>query len=258
MPLKRLKGMQYYGLSPEQLFYENNTLRVARDRLSIRSLFNIDSGTGYAANSALDNVFQLGWDSVALLEKVGNGFRLMRLTCYPRAKDMVRTDIGGCGVIYNQVVTRAVDTCTFVMLKKDNRIVMAHLDAKNLTVGLEAIQGFMGSADGVSGICSYLPEVDEKDGTRRIDFSNELKRIYSQVLPVERKDEQTGESGYFGHFEIGIYFDGNDTALYGDVIRMPLADFQAQIADSYLFHDEFSLLVAVEDHMRKRDRYTVV
>lgn len=250
MPLERLKGMGSYHLGPEELSYRGNTLKIDLKKASILGLFtSSDAGAGLGENRAFDNVFQLGWDSVAKIRRVGNRFLLLALRVYDRDGCGARTDTNGVNVLYDQIFTRAVDTCTFVLLKKGDEIVMAHLDVKRLDRGMRAISEFMAADAAVSGICSYVPDGEHGD---RQGFLNTIQSRYDGVMAIDRKDYTKDEGNYFGHFEIGVYCNEGATALYGDITRIPEPkDFQRKSADSYIFTDLHSLNFAIDAHMRR-------
>lgn len=243
MALERLKGMQYYGLSSVK--YDSSGLHLNGDAASFPEIFtSVGVGKVLGECRMLDNVYQLGWNTLVVLEKDGNKFNLMGIKGY--RYDGVQEGRSGS---YNQVVARAVDTGTFVMLQSNNRIVMAHLDAELLEEGLQDIPSVIESADGVTGICSYAPDDKVRDGGKRTEFFDALKRKYPQIVPVVRRDEDPNGRDYFGHFEIGIYFDGKDTALYGDVTRLPSRSESK--TDSYCFDSVDSLRNTVILHMKR-------
>ncbi len=166
------------------------------------------------ANSKKDLV--LGWDCVAKFEKTNEGFILKYIKILSDYENSSVLD-----KLYKQVVTRAVDTCTFVYLECGNQIVLAHFSSTKNDVVMEEIKKILpDTGERVTGICSYI-KVEKNE-----NFYHKLLASYANqaILPVIR-DGLTAEVRYYGHFEIGIYLnDQNETELFGDVTEHPVSE----------------------------------
>ncbi len=205
-------------------------LRYERDKLitdsvrgvkSIRCAFKVTDGyhrNTVEANSKKDLV--LGWDCVAKFEKTNEGFILKYIKILSGYENSSVLD-----KIYEQVVTRAVDTCTFVYLECGNQIVLAHFSSTKNDVVMEEIKKILpDTGENVTGICSYVKS------EKNLNFYRKLLDSYANqaILPVIR-DGLNDEAKYYGHFEIGIYLnDQNETELFGDVTRNPYSEEPAE------------------------------
>ncbi|MCM1368686.1 MAG: hypothetical protein NC184_07770 [Roseburia sp.] len=253
MAIERLAGMRRYSYPLGQLDYENNTLLIRTPDVSVPEVFSSGcAGKDIGENIGLEGTFQLGWDTVALFEMNGVGFALREIRCYQRPGVYgKRSDIGIPGMTYEQVVTRAVDTATFVMLQKDNYILLAHLDMARLDDGLKDIRAFMGEDEDVNGICSYLLGRADSDERKRNEFCDALKELYPCMTSVERSCISPNGNVHFGHFEIGVCLNGEDPTLYGDVTVLSSAQLKDKVAASYLFDNVHSLRTAIEEHFEQ-------
>ena len=179
-------------------------------------------GQLYLSNSvAIDGNMRLGWNAVAKFSKRGAGFvldNIVQLTYDAKV-------CPGNAVIYNQIVTCAVDTCTFVMLECGNDIVVAHLDGNKSLEGLKIIKECIPlDRKGVNGICSYVLKTSSvKVKTQLVE---ELGK-YGPGLKICRRDDLPEEQNflYYGHLEMGIYVkDDFKTELFGDLTFDPWSE----------------------------------
>lgn len=154
----------------------------------------------------------LGWDIVALFERQDTGFNFKECKLFNSYQQSAK-----CDRIYKQVVTRAVDSCTFVMLQCGDNIVMAHLNGRNLEDGLKQIKSLL-KADGkeVTGVCTSLNDVV------RMDFCRKLKREYGDYIKFIIRHNKEAMEPYYGHFELGVYLkEDKEPELFGDIIYNP-------------------------------------
>ncbi|MCH5165046.1 MAG: hypothetical protein J1G01_01425 [Clostridiales bacterium] len=168
-----------------------------------------------------DGCFQFGWDSLCIFEEEDTGFRLMKQICYKHNVDI--PDIKH----FTQVVTRAVETCTFAHITVGNIHILAHLDDNQLERGYYDIAAEVTAAkikcneNGVIGFCSRINCEDEAKFSK--DLKDLCKKEYNELIrhPGDKSnwptDEKTLNSKLLGHLEIGLCRENGNVILFGDI-----------------------------------------
>ncbi len=224
MEPKRLIGLELYE-EYANFTYGNNDIgfrddavgRISKAFLSGNGQLK-DSKKISRAQSNLDfDVMQLGWGTVAKFMVTDEGFVLSYIKICNESKHKSTVTAND---LFGQVVTRAVDTCTFVYLQSGDTVVLAHLDSDEHTEGLQAIMALMPKTNKVVGFCSFI-ENDPGIPVKR-EFCNELKKLYGDGIKF--CDRATIGYLYYGHFEIGMYLnDDKAVDLFGDITFVPCA-----------------------------------
>lgn len=231
---ERLKGEAFVnGDKLRGLIYRNGKLSlndIERFRNSpIHSLFS-NIGEGWLSNNEeFGDCFQLGWNSVAKFKVTGSAYVLTDIKVLKDRYGMSAAQLSANLLAqygqhtYSQVVTRAVNTCTFAYLKSGNTIVLAHLDYNDHIGGLAAIREFLPPQANmcVTGLCSRT--WDERRNDRQ-HFYDGLTATYGNniISCIRHKNNKDNVVPYYGHFEIGVYFKNNyESELFGDFTFEP-------------------------------------
>lgn len=235
-----------YGLD-DKAEYRNNKL-VSKINNDIVSLFN-DIDMRFSADLR-DGYLQFGWDAVGVFQEVNMGFNLTELKCYQQKVDLPEHKP------YSQVVTRAVETCTFAHIIVGNIHILAHLDDNQLDEGYADIAQQVTAAkikcneNGVIGFCSRIY------GEKENDFSDKLRALcnnnYVELLR-HRGDGKNWDNlahyDLFGHFEIGLSRENGNVVLFGDITDLSRSGFEAP---TMRFRNQMELFGAKEELSRNR------
>ncbi len=208
-------------------------------------------------NREIDGDFyQLGWKSAVELSETAN--RLTLDTVYD-LDVLGPVDSPDLNKKYRVVATRAVDTCTFIWLKKDNKHALFHVDSCEGAPEeyFEFIEDIARRYGGGQAIVSLIPgEERYRDllvecglhvitTLRSIDNYNHIRE------DRERYPEEI--VNVFGHLEIGLVHNGGGVNLFGDVTNR---FWDVNQFPCYRFHGVEDMLNAVgnirQDHEVRR------
>lgn len=242
--MQRLKGLDGVRrgeriVNVERLAkYENGQLKCMVADAKVGCLFT--SENFFAPNKDLEGgCMQLGWNTVGIFEEYGAGLHLIELAAY-------KGDASNAGelerVIFTQVTTRAVDSCTFAHVKVGRYHILAHLDVRYLERGKHLIENFIASRNlPAFAFCSHIYAREENR------FSNELRQIvrqnYSEIIrhdnSVDFRALNDGDQkllmkelyavNRYGHMEIGLSCERNGIVLFGDITNNSNNHIQTQV-----------------------------
>lgn len=225
--MKRLTSLEEY------IKYDGNL--TSKNNISIYKWFTKDNIFG--ANVALNNdVFQLGWKSIAVIEHIKPCNRFKVLEIYKRkdgsfSKAPTNTN-NTINNSYIQIVTRAVATCTFVHISiGDSKHIVAHLDRSDLNGGLNIINDELeqlkkkNENQKIIGFCSHKYGINENKFALKIRnlcnsaFCNQYRHTGTD-FPLETDEDKVKQfinKNLLGHMEIGLAIEDNSVCLFGDI-----------------------------------------
>lgn len=252
-----IKGTQKLDLNRIHQFQNLNQKKTDDTSTLIQMLPNRNSNDAYDfSNISLQNLYEgrgsiknniftknsafLGWDSFLLFHKNNKklGFQGMGISSMPNYKTQ-------------QVVTRGIDTCTFVAISLKDKTLSAHYDASQLEQGLETIKKelppiyknvpriFVSVLDDRYGVTSRTKGQRVKFVTNLIDFYNNAmhkkqrnrnitkaegdlskllvsridQKLQNKIRVLVRNMRDDGEN--VQHPEIGIYLNNGELRIFG-------------------------------------------
>ncbi len=203
---------------------EKNRLNIGED--DANKLFTNGYGYNFDEN-IMGSVFQLGWDSVVML--VGQSGKLQIVKAEYLDNGQFKEVEGAKDLRFDMVMTRAVDTCTFIHLNQGNKHVLCHLDSdteqKTDVRGLklkELSDGLNGGSAFVTMIKGEEYYINQLTGQTKITAKcrtiNNLSYIRKKIPEkVEFYESCADIINNFGHLEIGLKVTDTGVQLYGDV-----------------------------------------
>lgn len=192
--------------------------------LNVKESRQLDDGDGY---------YQTGWDSYCFFTMDSRGFTVDRSVC---RRDTVPLQ---SGAVQNRIVTRAVSSCTIVMLRAGSRFCLMHLDYTSAKAELDSCEitneflkyadpDGQGAGDEVFAFFSYSDFVggwncEEIQMTDRIEerLRNELGKapgVY-RMIRNDKNSLKEDLSGIYCHIEIGMAFSEENAVIYGDIYK---------------------------------------
>lgn len=216
---------------------ENTTLKCYLERHDIFMTFSSEKLT--PTKNLEGGCMQLGWNTVGIFEEYGAGLHLIEMAVY-------KGDASHVGelerVIFTQVTTRAVDSCTFAHVKVGGYHILAHLDVNYLEAGKHTIENFIRRRNlPAFGFCSHI------FGGAENRFSDELHTLcgdrYSEIFRhnnnfnFHRLDENDKKAlerdlyavNRYGHMEIGLSCERHGIVLFGDITNVSNGIGQIQV-----------------------------
>lgn len=195
---------------------QNSDRMIMDDELFQIMSGGMDNRDNIVENRAIgDNIFHLGWKSIARFKKVDDGLLLTYNESYvnrPRVNERA---------VFGQIVTRSVATCTFAFIETEDEIVVLHSDEDTL----DNCKRYLTEAELVPTrvFVSYV------QGDRENRFVNYLIRQYGNRVDIQRflrfignlenVDNDIDKCLY--HTEIGVYMNlKREIKLFGDLTFM--------------------------------------
>ncbi len=216
--MQRLKGLNGYAR------YAGNRLICDARGAEIISLFTWQNRFDHNENLG-GGCMQLGWNTVGIFDSRAG--RLMLVKLY---KNNVIDQSIAAGTEFNQVATRAVDTCTFVHVIIGGYHILAHLDVDSLCWGYRVISQFKDLIKlPAAGLCSHIYAGTENR------FSVSLSQLcegrcaeiyrHNNNFNFRALNEDDMEAlqrdlylvNKYGHMEIGLSCEQNGIVLFGDI-----------------------------------------
>lgn len=211
--MDRLEGLNSF------LEYTDNNRLKCKDEKDIDHYFrhDINHNKGLGGKS-----FILGWSSIVLLEQKGTGLSVEKLF------DLRYTISNDClNKVFLQVVTNAVDSCTFVHIRIGRtHHLLAHLDSSDLEKGLNIIKEILSEyplnklfiftshiySDKVLKFLNAI-EILCNEGTR---YTRHADYNFPDLNDREKVFDYYSKNR-FGHMEIGLYINNGQVELFGDI-----------------------------------------
>jgi len=218
--------MYLIGLE-DKIFYDGQHHKLNMSAIEVNKMFT--GAKVYGLNENRDmTAFQLGWDFVTVEEKAGNLeiLSIENLSDGSFVNITERFNLSHC----NTVVTRAVDFCTFIHLKKGNEHILVHFDSYD-DVRADKLNEIAKKMKGGNAFICLIPEEKKYlDIIAKAGIKNSvmLRRVDNARTYLNGVPECMNSLNFnlFGHLEIGLtVYDGN-TFLFGDVTNRFRGDQQ--------------------------------
>lgn len=221
--MKKLYGMNNYAVqmgltSTDNLVrYEADCLK-AQGEYNMRALFKVlpENNHRWGRNDILNEgdgniVSQLGWESALKVVRQPDGtFNIKSATYAQNGNENDVTEIFNKNAV-THILTRAVDTCTFLWLRQGDNIVMAHFNYRQINFFKSIIEGYLDENTSVNeGFISYC----EVDAIYREGYSNFLAQLGGNVSVFRRNAKELAHSS---HFEAGICIKDGNIEMFGDI-----------------------------------------
>ncbi len=183
-------------------------------------------------NKVISNrAYQLGWDSFIALRHEGEHLKIIEVM-QKEGKEF--KNVSGPDVLkpFDVVVTRAVDTCTFIYVNNGDMHYMFHLDkcdetrANFLVTKLKEIGGREALISLVRENQKYV-KCFAGTGMATQVVVRSVNNF--DTLPQKLKEpfaSDPDQINIYGHFEIGIHASEGRVALFGDLTNRWRGDFQ--------------------------------
>lgn len=201
--LYSLSGLVKYSQDKREIIFLKDTVNDAFMGIKSFMMLKNSEVLPYGASKML----RLGWDSYAVFECVGGGFKLNQLKVY--AENGFKDGITPGNVYFSQIATYAVDTCTFLFLRSGNKCLIGHFNVNALAKASDSVALEIPAGDSVTGLISIVEDTKEKT------FLNKMKSLYRNIAVMNRG--AVGLDGYQSHFEIGVCKSGADVKVFGDL-----------------------------------------
>lgn len=134
----------------------------------------------------------LGWDSMQTFDTIGDTMKNFKIVMKFNnlTPDSVASPINDYTA--NQLTTSGVDTCTIVVISRDQKSLMAHLDGSKLEDGLKNIKQEIPVSEEKPQIFISVYD-DRKHGAKRAIFAKQLIEYYYPSTPIPNIEEDEGE-----------------------------------------------------------------
>lgn len=212
----------------DKIIYDRQNNKLNMLPQEVNAMFTGSETYGFTKNRAT-SVFQLGWDSVVTLVENEGKLHIEKIEELT-AGNFVDITQNFCPLVYDTVITRAVDFCTFIHFTKGNKHVLVHFDEYDCVRENKLMEIAESMRDGYAFV-SLIP--DEKKYLEIIANANiknsvmlrsvDNKVTYKKGVPG---DLQLINYNIFGHLEIGLTINNGQVCLIGDVTNRLRGDKQ--------------------------------
>ena len=223
--MKKLYGMGKYaaewGLSSAEdiVKYEGGYLK-GQGRYNMCALFQVlpENNHHWGSNDILDEgdgnvVAQLGWESALKAVQQQDGTFKIESATYAQSGN--ENDVTGIfkNKAVTHILTRAVDTCTFLWLRQGGNVVMAHFNYRQINFFKTIIEGYLDENASVDeGFISYC-----EDELKCDEVYNDFLGQFKNKLHVFKRRERGESVAHSSHFEAGIYIKDGGIEMFGDI-----------------------------------------
>lgn len=236
MPIERL----IYSCNENQLGLEYN-IDVEGIVKELKSDYNIRDtirdGENYFNKSIMipgpngENLFRMGWESVAVFIPQDNLFRVRDVYKYSRGAGWQQVP-DFKDAVCNQITTQAIDTCTLIYIETGEECLLAHFNESEAGIFTDALRNGTFQLD-LAAIQDIFFSGLALDLSTREDckagYANlkNLLDLYATTYfdRTANSTEATGNKNYFfSHIEFGISREKRETRYFGDLIFRPEND----------------------------------
>lgn len=217
-----------YLIGLEKRFeYKDESHRITTGIIDVNNFFQ--GAEEYNVKSSYPNgsFYQFGWNSAVQLKFNGKFMIIEKLVDFESEEE---TAVDG---EFSVIATRAVDSCTFICVQKEDKYLLVHIDSckgKNHDKLLKRLSELLKDFKDGEALISFI--VDEEDYVNKVweMVSKESTKVYLRKVDNIDKTHELAECmdviNIFGHMEIGLCAEHRKPTIFGDVTNHMRTDHQ--------------------------------
>lgn len=212
----------YRTVRGARLIKNNDKLYVRDSAGAAQPVEKLFTGSAFTENEDAPQSIMLGWDSIAVCSILGNIVTVNNLYKYRGGRFTALGDYVNRANV-PQIVTRAVDTCTFFCIYNAGTCIIGHIDYTRLTAAQELLQTAVRGQRDFSGVCTQLYNKEETEFAAYINGLGNIVNIRRGTMQntdyiVDGRRVFETDDYHFGHLEIGFCPDGKGSInIFGDI-----------------------------------------
>lgn len=179
------------------------------DTFSGDSIFPFSDGSGVG--------YRMGWNTAAVFEKSGNGFRIKSLhdpvTKEPKVSPLEKLYTAE----FSQIVTQAIDTCILIFIETVNEYILAHFMESRLPDFMQYLPKLIKKEEIRSFFCSTLLSANIGNPEWKTGYNIMRQYIDGAAKQIIFERDICSNDCYFNHMEFGIGMEDDQMVYFGDI-----------------------------------------